>query len=172
MHQDHANSPPDPHDAFALLGLPRSPELSARDVQRAYLARVALNHPDVATDAQTAQDRLTALHEAKATLEDSLLRAQALIAWQNLDDALRTALPPAFLMQVMELREAANGALAANDTSELEKLTEDADARLQSIELEFTRMYLAQPGNTKALASTINAWRYMKRLRAALDGER
>jgi hypothetical protein len=63
-------------DAFAVLGLPYSPDLTDEDVRRAYRARLRVVHPDAGGDTDAAA-AVTAAHEA---LRSGVRRGELLAA--------------------------------------------------------------------------------------------
>ena len=100
-------------DYFALLGTPASFDIDV-DALGANFRRLQQQfHPDRFSDRSAVEQRLAAstsadINAAYAILRDPLTRARYLLAHRGVDvDALeREPLPPAFLMQQLELREA------------------------------------------------------------------
>jgi curved DNA-binding protein CbpA len=89
-------------DPFDALGLPASFDLDQGEIERAYFARSAAVHPDVAAGDDEAQRRMTILNQAKRTLDDPERRADALLI--RLGGPPREqdrSLPPDFLMEIM-----------------------------------------------------------------------
>lgn len=99
MTQGHAEDP------FAVLGLPRSFDLTPAQVQGAYLRVMAQLHPDLARDPLERDDRLrrtAAAGEARQRLASPIGRAEALLA--GVQPSAEGVLPPAFLAQTLQLR--------------------------------------------------------------------
>jgi molecular chaperone HscB len=98
-------------DPFERLGLPRRFSIDADELERQYLALSREAHPDfhsgsgaeAQADAETAS---AAINEAYATLKDPFRRAEALmelLGGPNVN--AQKEMPPAFLMEMLELRE-------------------------------------------------------------------
>ena len=102
-------------DPFAVLGLPRSFDLTPADVAAAHLRACARSHPDRARD-PFERDRLLAqaaeAGDAKRILSNPVSRAEALLALAGVP-AGDEPLSPAFLFETLELREAIEDASAA-----------------------------------------------------------
>lgn len=113
-------------DHFSLFGLPSAFALDAVALERAYREIQARIHPDRFVNAGEAEKRAsmqwtTRVNEAYRTLRDPVLRARYLLEQAGLDVGFEsnTAMPPAFLMRQMELREALED---AKDGAALEAL--------------------------------------------------
>lgn len=95
-----------PSDAFAVLGLEPSFEIAARDLRAAWMRRAAAAHPDAAgAVAESAR-----VNDAMRVLSDPIQRAQALLELRGVRLSEARALPRAFLLEMMELRERADDA--------------------------------------------------------------
>lgn len=166
-------------DPFDTLGLKATFDLDAPAIRRAYLARVAAVHPDAAQAAQAdaADDARStaALNDAKRTLEDPERRAIALLA--RLGGPTKEqdkSLPTGFLMDVMELREGVEEAMASGHADVRERVSQDAAARRAAHISRVSAMFsaLGTPPSQAALAAIrteLNAWRYTERLIEQLD---
>ncbi len=116
-------------DHFTLFGLPRSFRIDVTALDRRYREIAAQVHPDKFVQAADAERRLslqwaTRVNEAYQTLKESLPRAQYLLqlAGHDLGAENNSAMPPEFLMEQMEWREAVAEARAAHALDELEQL--------------------------------------------------
>ena len=116
-------------DHFTLFGLPRLFRLDAPVLDARYRELAAQVHPDRFAQASDAERRLslqwaTRVNEAYQTLKSPLLRAQYLLSLAGHDFAAdsNTAMPPEFLMEQMEWREAVAEARQAREHGELEQL--------------------------------------------------
>ena len=116
-------------DHFTLFGLPRLFRLDTLALDARYRELAAQVHPDRFAQASDAERRLslqwaTRVNEAYQTLKSSLLRAQYLLSLAGHDLAAEsnTAMPPEFLMEQMEWREAVAEARQAREHGELEQL--------------------------------------------------
>lgn len=113
-------------DPFAMLGLPRRFDLDARALRSAWMQRVAAAHPDASGGAGEA----ALLNEAQRTLADPLARAAAILELGGAPATDERALPEGFLIEMMELREAADE--AAGDPARQQALLGEARARRES----------------------------------------
>jgi molecular chaperone HscB len=116
-------------DFFALFGLPRAYRIDAARLDQAYHAMQGKVHPDRHAHLPETERRLsmqwaTHVNEAYRTLKQPLARAHYLLrlAGAETEHESNTAMPPEFLMEQMEWREAVAEARAAGDHHELEKL--------------------------------------------------
>lgn len=121
---------------FALFQLPATFAIDAAQLDAAYRALQSRVHPDrfaAGTDAEkrVAMQWATQANEAYQTLKNPLKRATYLCELNGVDLGIEsnTAMPPAFLMQQMEWREALDDARHAKDFSGLETL--DAELRAE-----------------------------------------
>ena len=157
---------------FQALGLPLRFDLEPAAIQRAYLARVAAIHPDLAEqDAAAAAE----LNLARETLNSPEARADLLLRLRGGPGKEEDkSLPPGFLVEIMETREAAEAALASNDPGERARWTRWAREQraeyvravgklFESLGTEPTAAALKQ------IRTTLNAWRYIERLLEQLD---
>lgn len=123
-------------DHFALFELPRTFRLESSTLDKRYREILALVHPDKFAHASDAERRLslqwaTRINEAYLTLKKPLTRGRYLLelAGQPVDDENNTVMPPEFLMEQMEWREAVGEARLACDLDGLEQLRRRVKAR-------------------------------------------
>ncbi len=116
-------------DHFSLFGLPRAYRLDSLALDKRYREIQSEVHPDRFAQAGDSERRLslqwaTRVNEAYQTLKKPLPRAQYLLtlAGHEVDGHSNTAMPPEFLMEQMEWREAVAEAKLARDLDELEQL--------------------------------------------------
>jgi molecular chaperone HscB len=114
---------------FDLFHLPQEFSIDLAALDRAYHEVQNQAHPDRFANASSAEKRVamqwaTRANEAYKTLKNPLARARYLceINGVDLQTESNTAMPPAFLMQQMEWREALDDAQAAKDIGALESL--------------------------------------------------
>src|SRR5437868_8503577 len=106
-------------DHFDRLGLPRRFALDPAILERHYLARSRVVHPDYHTGASAADlaaslELSAAVNEAYNTLKDPFTRADYLLALEGGPTAAQQKqLPQAFLAEMLELRERVEEARAA-----------------------------------------------------------
>ncbi len=119
---------------FALFQMTPAFAIDAAQLDAAYRELQARVHPDKFASATDAEKRVamqwaTRANEAYQTLKNPLKRASYLCELNGVDLGIEsnTAMPPAFLMQQMEWREALDDARQAKDLGALESL--DAELR-------------------------------------------
>lgn len=116
-------------DFFALFGLAPSFKLDPMALETAYHDMQTRVHPDRFAHLPEADKRVsmqwaTRINEAYRTLKNPLSRAHYYLHLKGVDSATdsNTAMPPEFLIEQMEWREAVAEAHTAEDLAELEKL--------------------------------------------------
>lgn len=114
---------------FELFGLSAAFGLETEALEHSYREIQSRVHPDRFAHAGDAERRAslqwtTRVNEAYRTLKDPVQRAKHLLELHGVDVAFETntAMPPDFLMQQMELREALESATVAKDASRLDAL--------------------------------------------------
>lgn len=168
---------PAPADPFDTLGLEPRFDLRRDQIERAYLARAAGVHPDLAAS-DDAERTSAALNEARDTLADPERRAEALLA--RLGGPSKSEgkdLPPGFLMEMMQLREQIEEELSDEaDPEALDRWEAWADERrAQSLDRIAGLFRDASDGDTTRACAHIrielNQLRYIERLIEQLDPE-
>jgi molecular chaperone HscB len=156
-------------DPFALLGLPRRFELDPGDLDRAYLARAAALHPDLAAADDDAARRSAELNHAKRILESPERRARAMLGLLGGPGKEDRSLPPGFLREIMETREQIES--ARGRPAERARWEAWAVDRRGEYESQVAALFLkaGEPGVLAAIRTTLNAWRYIERLIEQLD---
>ena len=152
---------------FELLGLPARFDLDEEAIESAYLRLAAAAHPDRYADSldqADAAERSSAINGAREALLNPESRARALLRERaepgSTDD---NALPAAFLMEVLDIRERLEDAVASNDRDALDALRVWADrARAEHIE-SLGRQFAAQEA-TSVIRQELNALRYIQRM--------
>jgi molecular chaperone HscB len=131
--------PPDAAaDHFSVLGVPRDHALDAGDLETRYKDLSRKVHPDRFAKAdprarRASLQRTVQLNEAWRTLKDPVRRAEYLLELAGVkvaSDAER-AVPPALLMEVLELREELAEARGASDDARVQRLAQGVRAREQ-----------------------------------------
>jgi len=122
-------------DHFALFALPARFAIDEAALAHAYKEVQGRVHPDrfaagTAAERRVAMQWAARANEAYATLRSPLKRAGYLCerAGVSIDAESNTAMPPAFLMQQMEWREALDEARAERDHAALAQLVAQTDA--------------------------------------------
>ncbi|MEZ6243561.1 MAG: DnaJ domain-containing protein [Phycisphaerales bacterium] len=183
MSQD-AEDPPAPRhatheDPFDALGLPPGFDTDPADVERAYLARAAAIHPDLAAPDPLVQAdaarRSARLNAARETLLDPERRAVALLArLGGAPAADDRALPDGFLMEMMQTRVQIEEELDEDaDAARPRWLSWASDRRRERIDrvrdLFLARAQAPDPAILADIRRELNAWRYIERLVEQLD---
>jgi len=121
---------------FELFGLEARFDLDAAALDNAYRDVQGRVHPDKFvqgsdTERRVAMQWATLANEAYTTLKSPLKRARYLCELAGVDVGIETntAMPPQFLMQQMEWREALGEARAARDTGRLDALEREIRTR-------------------------------------------
>lgn len=162
-------------DPFDQLGLAPAFDLDPAALERAYLARSAALHPDLAAGDADAARRSALLNQSKRTLEDPERRADALLT--RLGGPAREqhkALPDGFLAEIMETREAVEE--AGRDPEARARWETWAEERRREHIAVVSGLFKALgerpgPAALAAIRTRLNAWRYIERLIEQLDPE-
>ncbi|TMH02434.1 MAG: Fe-S protein assembly co-chaperone HscB [Betaproteobacteria bacterium] len=159
-------------DDFTLFDLPQRFEQQRSDIDARWKALQAEVHPDrFAADGATAQrvamQWAVRVNEAYQRLKDPLKRAAALCALhgQRIDAHDNTAMPPAFLMQQMEWREALD---EAQDAAAVEALSEQVAQRRRAMLAEL-QVLLDERADWVAAAQEVRALMFIERFAEGVD---
>lgn len=155
-------------DDFTLFGLTPSFALDLTELDSRWRALQAEVHPDRFVSEGTAAQRLAMqwavrVNQAYRRLKDPLQRGAYLCELRGapIDAENNTAMPPAFLMQQMEWREALEEATGVDKVEAL-----DAEvARYQSMQIEGLRRLLDDHQDTTAAAAQVRALMFVNRFR-------
>ena len=162
-------------DHFTLFGLPRRYVLDMPELERLYRDVQARVHPDRHVGLSDAEQRLamqwsTQANEAYQTLRQPLKRAQYLLRLAGVDVQLEhnTAMPPEFLMQQMEWREAVAEASAAGDEQALEhmhrRIKQEMAGQYQKLEQHLDAVH-----DFSAAAATVRQMMFQEKLLQEVD---
>lgn len=120
----------EPADSFERLGLPRRFAVDAAELERNYLERSRHVHPDFS---HGNEDAAAELNAAYRTLRDPFTRAEHLLSISaGPGPSEDKTLPPAFLMEMLELREEIE--MAKNESAVSGRIEADLKSRLQTLE--------------------------------------
>lgn len=158
----------DRSDPFAVLGLGRRFDLTRAEIESAYLARIALVHPDV-EGGDDAVDLAAALNAAKRDLLDPERRAGALLALlggPGKDED--KSLPDGFLGEMMGTREEIEDSLA-RDPSARARWQSWAKGERGRYASRVGGLFAATPPSLCEIRRELNAWRYIERLIEQLE---
>ena len=121
-------------DPFALLGLMPAYDVDPAALERAFFERSKVLHPDRARGASAAErvaalSRSRALNDAYQLIKKPVSRAEYLLARAGVTIGDNERLEPAFLMEILELREELAEARAAGKLARVEELQRAMKAR-------------------------------------------
>jgi molecular chaperone HscB len=160
---------------FDLLGIPVTFRLDASQLERRYRELQSLVHPDRHATGTDVERRLamqwaTRTNEAFRTLRDPVDRARYLLQLKGYDtgEETNTSMPPDFLMQQMEWREAAAESGARRDVAALERLR----AELESARLEMLAQLeraIDRDANFDAGCSLVRKLRFLGKLEEEIE---
>ena len=162
-------------DHFELLGLPVKYAVDSARLERGYRDLQSQVHPDRFASATEAERRVamqwaTRANEAFRTLKDPVERARYLLELKGYDteEESNTAMPPDFLMQQMEWREAVADARSARDAGALGRLRDDiAKARVDM--LRVLERALDADANFAAGCSLVRKLRFLDKIEDEID---
>lgn len=160
---------------FDLLGLPARFALDAGALERSYRELQSRVHPDKFAASGEAERRVamqwaTRANEAYRTLRDPVARARYLLSLKGFDtgEESNTSMPPDFLMQQMEWREAVGEAREAGDAAALEALRKDL-AESRTAMLGMLSRALDGDANYEAGCSLVRKLRFLEKLDEEID---
>jgi molecular chaperone HscB len=128
-------------DPFATLGAPRHYDLDLTVLEKTHRELSRALHPDKfaqagASERRSALEKMANVNEAWRIVRDPIRRAEALFQLEGfaVGETNEPKATPAFLMDVMEEREALAEARAANDLGKVRKLAAGIGARSKAAE--------------------------------------
>lgn len=167
---------PPPPSHFERLGIARRYHLDEAELERRYHERSKRYHPDrhALADGPTRVKNALAtaeLNQAYRTLRDPVSRAEYLLRLHGIDVAEEKSggrpVAPAFLMEIMELREAFAEARAANDEAAVQALGSDVrgrrDEAMARVGAGFLAVEAGEPARLPDIAEALVALRYFHR---------
>jgi molecular chaperone HscB len=171
-----SRTPASSTDPFALLGLAPGYDVDLPALERAFFERSKELHPDRVAGAPAAErvaalSRSRALNDAYQLLRKPVSRAEYLLARAGVTIGDNERLDPAFLMEILELREELAEARARGDTARVEVLAAAMRDRrreaLDALPALFAAGDLAKIKERLILLRYVN--RYLEECDAALD---
>ncbi|MEM7670794.1 MAG: Fe-S protein assembly co-chaperone HscB [Pseudomonadota bacterium] len=157
-------------DPFEVMGIDRRFSIDMQALRQVFLQASAEQHPDRFVDPieqAEAVDTMSRLTEAYRVLSDPELRARALLQLSGLELAEdKDKLPPALLMEVMEIREEMEAAIESGDQTELDRLRSWASDERDGYVKKLGTLFDDELDQEKASAVRLelNALRYMQRM--------
>jgi molecular chaperone HscB len=159
-------------DDFVLFGLPQRHALDRAALDGRWRQLQAEVHPDRFASEGAAAQRIAMqwavrVNEAYARLKDPLARAAYLCTLRGaaIDAERNTAMPPAFLMQQMQWREALDDADGAAEVEALADTVAAAEAQL----LAQAGRKLDEAGDAAGAAADVRALMFVQRFRHDLE---
>jgi molecular chaperone HscB len=157
---------------FELFGLSPAFGLETEALERSYRQIQAQVHPDRFAHAGDAERRAslqwtTRVNEAYRTLKDPVQRAKHLLELRGVDVAFETntAMPPDFLMQQMELREALE---EAKDAPRLDALRTELRRSRSALETEIEQA-LDRKKDYAGAAGLVRKLQFLDKLDSEID---
>ncbi|MEQ9455533.1 MAG: iron-sulfur cluster co-chaperone HscB C-terminal domain-containing protein [Phycisphaeraceae bacterium] len=155
---------------FGVLGLPERFDLEDEAIESAYLGLAAAAHPDRYSDPleqADAVERASAINAAREMLLNPESRARALLGIREGTEGGaggdENALPADFLMEVMEVRERLEEAIASEEPGELAALHRWADEARSEHLATLGRQFEAGE-MAGVIRRELNALRYIQRM--------
>ena len=160
---------------FELLGLPMAYAIDPARLESGYRQLQSQVHPDrfaAATEAErrVAMQWAARANEAYRTLRDPVDRARYLLSLRGFDtgEESNTAMPPDFLMQQMEWREAVAELRQAHDTAGLRALSADLRGEREEM-LRVLERAIDADANYDAGCSLVRKLRFLEKLEEEIE---
>lgn len=160
---------------FELFGLPVSFAIDTQALERGYRDLQSRVHPDRHASASEAERRVamqwaTRTNEAYRTLRHPVDRARYLLGLKGFDtgEETNTSMPPDFLMQQMQWREAVEAGRAGRDRALLEGLRRDIDSAREEMHGLLARALDAER-NYDAGCSLVRKLRFLDKIEEEID---
>jgi molecular chaperone HscB len=162
-------------DHFALFGIAPTQGIDAADLESRFRDIQAQVHPDKHADGTDSAQRLsmqwaTRVNEAYQTLKSPLPRARYLLHLRGHDAQIEsnTAMPMAFLMAQMELREAVAEAKVGADETALDQLRDQLVAEIRSEYVRLQRL-IDIDKDYPAATALVRQLMFQEKLRQEID---
>ena len=154
-------------DPFALLGVPRRFDLDLGALEKTHRALSRALHPDRfatagASERRASLEKMASVNEAWRVVRDPIRRAEALFRLAG--EASEPKPTPAFLMEVLEEREALAEAKEKNDLAKVAKIGMTMKGRASGVEAKLTAAFsLEHPADPRALLPLLGEMRFYRR---------
>ena len=160
---------------FDLFGLQPAFAVDQERLERAYREIQSRVHPDRYAHAGDAERRAslqwtTRVNEAYRALKNPVQRASHILALQGVDVAFETntAMPPDFLMQQLELREALEDATQTKNPTALDQLQRRIDADKRKLEERLAER-LDERRDYAGAADLVRELKFLEKVDAEID---
>jgi len=158
-------------DPFATLGVERRYDLDLRALEKTHRELSRALHPDRHVGEAGKRDVLSRAVEVNLAwriLRDPVKRAEALFSLHGVPvgEVNEPKSSPAFLMEVLEEREALDEAKQARDLSRVHEMARTIEARAQAVQNALTEAFSSAGAHVEKLAAHIGKLgelRYFKR---------
>ncbi len=149
-------------DHFERLGLPRRFAVDLAELERNYLVRSREVHPDFHTgNVEAVEDAAASLNQAYTALREPFPRAEHLLTLLGGSSASDDkSLPPAFLMEMLELREVIE--LAKASPERVARIEDDLMSRTRELEQMLEALF--EKKDLTAIRRGLNCVRYLSNL--------
>jgi len=153
---------------FECLGLPRRFAIDLAAMEREYLSRSRELHPDfhqlgADSERRASLELSSALNEAYGVLRDSFKRADYLLMLQGGPSAAELkGMPPAFLMEMLEIREEIEALRSSPCDARLAELGEQLTARRDAVMAEVGPLF--DNNELRTIRERLNAVKYLNGL--------
>jgi molecular chaperone HscB len=161
---------------FELFGLQPAFSVDQQALERSDREIQAQVHPDRFAHAGDAERRAslqwtTRVNEAYRSLKNPVQRASYILALHGVDVAFETntAMPAAFLMQQMELRETLENAVQAKDVKGLDRLQKSIAHDAATLEQKLAQR-IDIDKDYAAAAGLVRELQFLEKLEAEIDG--
>lgn len=171
--------PKESEDPFDLLGIEPAFELDVASLRSVVRRRIAVHHPDRITDPIAQADavrEVARLNQAWAVIENEELRANHLLERMGGPSASEDrSLPPAFLQQMLEVREDMEQALASADPQQRARVEAWASSERARLRSSVADLFIRFGGGEDLggeIRLQLNEWRYIERMIEQLNPPR
>lgn len=165
-------------NVFEVLGLPLIFNLTEPTIESAYFQRAAEVHPDVANsdDSETLSARLNTARQRILNPESRAIELLRAVASDKV--CMDNSLPEHFLSEIMVARMDMEMAVSSGDPHDIDTWRQWADDQrsdfLRAVSNLFDRLDTTEDAHARDALSldikrTLNAWRYIERMRTQLD---
>jgi molecular chaperone HscB len=158
-------------DPFATLGIPATFDVDLASVEKTHRELSRALHPDryvsaSASERRAALAKAVEVNEAWRVVRDPIERAAAILALRGVatgeGQGHEARQDPAFLMEMMEQREALAEARAARDAAAVRRLAAEAEERSRAVERALSEGFAR--GEAGSLAGKLGELRFYRRL--------
>ena len=139
-------SPSTSSEPFSLLGFTPSYEIDLSALEKAFFERSKELHPDRYANAPAAErvaalSKARALNDAYQVLKKPVPRAEYLLQRAGVTIGDNERLDPAFLMEILDLREALAEARQAGKTADVERMQGEMAARRKAVRAQLPPLF-------------------------------